>query len=311
MEPLDKSIMKLLLAAPRGFCAGVVRAIETVERALEKWGPPIYVKHQIVHNQHVVRKLEKLGAIFIENLSEVPRGGRIIYSAHGVSPAVRAEAKERGLFEVDATCGLVTRVHSAAIRFAKKGYHVILIGHRSHVETVGTAGEVPGQVTIVENIEEVEALTFSQREKLCYLTQTTLSVDDVTGIVLALVRRFPSIETLPTSSICYATTNRQEALKVIAKEADLILVVGDQTSSNSNRLREVGERFGIPAYLVNSPEEIEQSWLEKVQVIGLTAGASTPEEIVQACIAHLETLGVDTTEEAVLTREDVAFALPI
>lgn len=302
--------MKLLLAKPRGFCAGVDRAIETVERAIELWGAPIWVKHHIVHNMHVVRRLEALGAIFIEDLDEVPEGERIIYSAHGVSPQVREHAKRRNLIEIDATCGLVTRVHSAAKRYAAKGYQIILIGHCNHVEVIGTAGEAPDRTTVVESVEEVEKLPFGDDDKLFYITQTTLSLDDVKGITEALVKKYPHIETLPTTSICYATTNRQMALKDIAAEADLILVIGDPSSSNSNRLREVGQNRGIESYLINSEEEIDPKWLHKKSVVGMSAGASTPEDIVQRCIERLQELGVNTTDEVIYTEEDVLFQLP-
>lgn len=302
--------MKLLLANPRGFCAGVVRAIDTVEKALELWGAPIYVKHEIVHNRHVVDSLRQKGAIFIENLSEVPFGARLIYSAHGVSPAVREEARERGLIEIDATCGLVTRVHSATKRFAEKGYEIILIGHKNHVEIIGTAGEAPDKVTIVENEDDVDNLPFTLADKLFYITQTTLSLDDVKAITDRLKERYPTIETLPSSSICYATTNRQLALSEITEQADLILVVGDPTSSNSNRLRERAENRGVKSYLINDASEIVPSWLNGVSVIGLTAGASTPENIVQKCIERLFSLGVTEKEEVVFTTEDVFFELP-
>lgn len=302
--------MKLLLSKPRGFCAGVVRAIEIVEKALEKWGSPIYVKHEIVHNRHVVERLRNMGAIFIEDIRSVPEGARLIYSAHGVPPAVREEAKQRKLVEIDATCGLVTKVHSAARRYADKGYHIILIGHKNHVETIGTAGEAPHQTTVVEDVEDVGELTFSLQDKLFYLTQTTLSLDDVADIRDALIERYPQIETLPSSSICYATTNRQMALREITDETDLILVVGDPTSSNSNRLREVATKRGIPSYLINGPDEIKSEWMLNVSTIGLTAGASTPEDIVQACIEQLIRFGVEKVEEVVYTTEDVIFQLP-
>ncbi len=302
--------MKLLLAKPRGFCAGVDRAIETVEKALALWGAPIWVKHHIVHNRHVVRRLEEMGAVFVEDLDEVPEGGRVIYSAHGVSPEVRAHAKRRKLIEIDATCGLVTRVHSAAKRYADKGYQIILIGHKNHVEVIGTYGEAPNQTTIVETPEDVLKLSFSTEDKLFYITQTTLSLDDVKDITEALSFKYPQIETLPTSSICYATTNRQLALKEITGEADLILVIGDPASSNSNRLKELATRRGVCAYLINSFREIEKSWLDGIQTVGLTAGASTPEEIVQSCIQRLYELGVSSTEEVVFTIEDVVFQLP-
>ncbi len=302
--------MKLILSKPRGFCAGVVRAIDTVEKALELWGAPIYVKHHIVHNRHVVKRLEDKGAIFIEDVNEVPEGARLIYSAHGVSPAIRHQAQKRKLLEIDATCSLVTRVHSAAKRFAAKGYHILLIGHRNHVEIIGTAGEAPEVTTIIETVQDVENLSFSSETKLFYLTQTTLSIEDVEDITKALEKKYPSIETLPTSSICYATTNRQVAIKQIASCVDLVLVVGDPTSSNSNRLREVANHRGIQAYLVNSFQEINPSWLIRVNTIGMSAGASTPEDIVQQCIEYLITLGVTDVEEVSVVEEDVFFQLP-
>jgi 4-hydroxy-3-methylbut-2-enyl diphosphate reductase len=302
--------MKIILSRPRGFCAGVVRAIDTVEEALKKWGPPIYVKHQIVHNRHVVERLEQKGAIFIEDVAEVPRGNRLIYSAHGVSPKVRAEAKKRHLIEIDATCGLVTRVHSAAKRYAAKGYQIILIGHRSHVEIIGTAGEAPESTTIVESVADVDNLHFTKDQKLFYITQTTLSLDDVKDITDRLLAKYPHIETLPSSSICYATTNRQMALAEISEIADLILVVGDPTSSNSNRLMELGKNRGIPSYLINDENEIDPKWLVDVHTIGLTAGASTPEHIVEQCIDKLKTLGANKFEETTFTEENVFFQLP-
>ena len=302
--------MKLLLSKPRGFCAGVERAIETVERSLTLWGAPIYVKHEIVHNKHVVEDLEKKGAIFIEDLDDVPTGSRIIYSAHGISPKVREHAKKRHLIEIDATCGLVIRVHSAAKRFAAKGYQIILIGHRNHVEVIGTAGEAPDVTTIVENAEDVAHLPFTADQKLFYLTQTTLSLDDVKEIMDALHAKYPNIETLPSSSICYATTNRQLALREIVHQVDIVFVVGDPRSSNSNRLCEVARKRGIPSQLINHPEEIDPAILAGVKTIGLTAGASTPESVVQKCIEKLCQYGVRETEEVTFTEEDVFFQLP-
>lgn len=302
--------MKLLLSKPRGFCAGVERAIETVEKALVLWGAPIYVKHEIVHNRYVVEGLRAKGAVFIEDLDDVPMGARLIYSAHGVSPAVREHAKRRNLIEIDATCGLVTRVHSAVKRFANLGYHIILIGHRDHVEIIGTAGEAPDVTTIVENAEDVAKLSFPEGTKLFYITQTTLSLDDVKEITNALIYKYPDIETLPSSSICYATTNRQMALREITDQTDLILVVGDWQSSNSKRLREVASKRGIPSYLINDASEILSEWLENKKTIGLTAGASTPETIVQSCIQRLIALGVKEVEDVVYTNEDVVFQLP-
>lgn len=302
--------MKLLLSKPRGFCAGVERAIETVEKALTLWGAPIYVKHEIVHNKHVVEGLRAKGAIFIEEIDEVPVGARLIYSAHGVSPAVRDQAKQRQLIEIDATCGLVTRVHSAVKRFAAQGHQIILIGHRNHVEIIGTAGEAPEVTTIVESVEDVATLQFNQTDKLFYITQTTLSLDDVKEITEALIAKYPNIETLPSSSICYATTNRQMALREITDQTDLVLVVGDPQSSNSNRLREAASKRGIDSYLINDESEINPQWLSGVKTIGLTAGASTPESIVQRCIQRLIELGVKDVEDVVYTHEDVVFQLP-
>lgn len=302
--------MKLLLSKPRGFCAGVERAIESVEKALKIWGAPIYVKHEIVHNKHVVDGLRAKGAIFIEDVNDVPVGSRLIYSAHGVSPAVREMAQKRQLIEIDATCGLVTRVHSAVKRFANLGYQIILIGHRNHVEIIGTAGEAPEVTTIVECIEDVKNLNYSPEEKLFYITQTTLSLDDVKEITEALILKYPHIETLPSSSICYATTNRQLALREITDQTDLVLVVGDPQSSNSNRLRELAANRGIASYLINDESEIDPKWMKGVKTIGLTAGASTPEGIVQACIRKLSELGVKDVEDVVFTTEDVVFQLP-
>lgn len=302
--------MKLLLSKPRGFCAGVERAIETVEKALSLWGAPIYVKHEIVHNRYVVDGLKAKGAIFIEDLDDVPVGARLIYSAHGVSPAVREQAKSRQLIEIDATCGLVTRVHSAVKRFAGLGHQIILVGHRNHVEIIGTAGEAPDVTTIVESVEDVAKLGFDKDDKLFYITQTTLSLDDVKEITEALILKYPKIETLPSSSICYATTNRQMALREITDTTDLVLVVGDPQSSNSNRLREVASKRGIASYLINNAGEIDPSWLNGVSTIGLTAGASTPEAIVQNCIQRLIELGVKEVEDVIFTNEDVVFQLP-
>jgi 4-hydroxy-3-methylbut-2-enyl diphosphate reductase len=302
--------MKLLLSKPRGFCAGVERAIETVERALQLWGAPIYVKHEIVHNRYVVDGLKAKGAIFIENLEDVPVGARLVYSAHGVSPEVRDQAKGRSLIEIDATCGLVTRVHSAVKRFASQGYKIVLIGHRNHVEIIGTAGEAPDVTTIVESVADVYELNYPPEENLFYITQTTLSLDDVKEITDALILKYPRIQTLPSSSICYATTNRQMALREITDQTDLVLVVGDPQSSNSNRLREVASKRGIASYLINNADEIDSKWMMNVKTIGLTAGASTPETIVQTCIRRLIDLGVTDVIDVVYTNEDVVFQLP-
>lgn len=302
--------MKLLLSSPRGFCAGVERAIEIVERALKIWGAPIYVKHEIVHNRHVVDRLRDLGAVFIEDLDDVPVGAKLIYSAHGVSPVVRELAQNRDLIEIDATCPLVTKLHSASKRFASKGYQIILIGHKNHVEIIGTYGESPEVTTVVESIKDVEGLSFSKETKIFYLMQTTLSMDEVEGILKALKAKYPQAETLPSSSICFATTNRQEALKVIVEKADLILVVGDVKSSNSNRLKEIGTNRNVPSYLINHASEINPKWLEGVQTIGMSAGASTTDEIVQSCIERLKQYGVLAVEEVQHIIEDVHFEVP-
>ena len=250
------------------------------------------------------------GAVFIEDLNDVPVGARLIYSAHGVSPAVRELAKKRNLIEIDATCGLVTRVHSAVKRFAVQGYKIILIGHKNHVETIGTAGEAPEVTTIVESAADVMNLSYKPDDKLFYITQTTLSLDDVKDITEALIAKYPKIETLPSSSICYATTNRQMALREIIEETDLVLVVGDPTSSNSNRLREVASNRGVKSYLINNEQEIDPEWVKDANVIGLTAGASTPEPIVQRCIQRLIELGVTDVQDIVYTEEHVIFQLP-
>ena len=263
-----------------------------------------------MHNRHVVRELQEMGAIFIEDLNEVPEGAKLIYSAHGVSPEVRKLAKKRGHFEVDATCPLVTRVHSAVKRFAAQGYHIILIGHKKHVEVIGTMGEAPDVTTVVESVADVEALSFSKAVKLFYITQTTLSLDDVREVTGALLAKYPQIETLPSSSICYATTNRQMALKEVVHDCQLVLVVGDPQSSNSNRLVEVAKNRNVAAYLINREEEINPDWLKGVKNIGLTAGASTPEIVVQSCIERLISLGVTSVEDIEYTKEDVFFQLP-
>lgn len=302
--------MKLLLSRPRGFCAGVVRAIETVEKALEQFSAPVYVKHEIVHNRHVVERLKKMGAIFVEELDAVPEKSYLIFSAHGVSPEVRKEAERRHLKVIDATCGLVTKIHSAVKRYAALGYKIILIGHRKHVEVIGTVGEAMEATTVIETVDEVKDLPFGAEDKLFYTTQTTLSLFDVEAITTELKKRFPQIETLPSSSICYATTNRQKALEQIAKKADLILVIGDPKSSNSNRLCEVAKHVKKRAFLINSDEEIQDEWVRGVETIGMTAGASTPEDVVQHCIARLKALGVDEIEECVFVEEKVRFALP-
>lgn len=302
---------KVIVCSPRGFCAGVIRAIQTVEKALEKWGGPIYVKHEIVHNRHVVDKLRAKGAIFVEDLQEIPRNSRVIYSAHGVPPSIRQEVQERGLIAIDATCGLVTRIHSAVKMYAKKGYHIILIGKRKHVEVIGICGEAPDNITVVENLAEVESLLFSVQDPLFYVMQTTLSMDDAADIVAALKTRYPQIITLPSSSICYATQNRQGALRNILPKVEFVYVIGDPQSSNSNRLREVAARRGVVARLINSPEEISEEILHYSGNIGVTAGASTPEDVVQDCLTKLQEWIPDLEIETDLfVEEDMVFQLP-
>lgn len=302
--------MEILLAKPRGFCAGVDRAIEIVKLAIEVIGPPVYVRHEIVHNRHVVEGLRTLGARFVDKLADVPRGSVVIFSAHGVSPAVRAEARERGLQTIDATCPLVTKVHLEAIRYAREGYNLVLIGHRGHVEVEGTMGEVPGRMWLVSTPDEVDVLELPNPEKAAYLTQTTLSIDDTMLVVEALKRRFPGIEGPRKDDICYATTNRQNAVKKIVVEADVILVVGAPESSNSNRLVEVAQARGVRAYLVESAEDINPDWLRDVRRVGLTAGASAPESLVSRVVDRLFELGGTSVRELELVKEDVTFALP-
>ncbi|CEM10222.1 unnamed protein product [Vitrella brassicaformis CCMP3155] len=302
--------IKLVLTNPRGFCEGVVRAIDTVEEALKLWGPPIYVKHEIVHNRIVCDRLKNKGVIFIEDLNEVPEGEKIIYSAHGIPPEVRDVAKQRNLMEVDATCPLVTKVHVYAKRKAKEGYHIILIGHADHVETIGTKGEAPDQTTIVESVQDVMNLPFTENDKLFYATQTTLSMDDCKDIVAALKLRYPHVESIPSGSICFATTNRQGAMREVVEQSDLALVVGDQMSSNSKRLRETAELRNVKGKLIQGPDDIREEWLDGVKTITLTAGASTPEDVVQRVVDRLKELGVTQTEEFVFAEENVNWKLP-
>ena len=302
--------MKVLLAAPRGFCAGVDRAIEIVEMALEVYGAPIYVRHEIIHNEHVVRRLREQGAIFTDELSDVPVGSNLVFSAHGVSPAVRAEADLRNLNVIDATCPLVTKIHLEVHKFLKRGYGIFYIGHRGHVETEGTLGEAPGKLILVTHEDEVADLPEPAEEKLIYLTQTTLSIDETRGIVDALRRRFPRLSNPPSSDICYATQNRQDAVKQLAKSADVVLVVGSRTSSNSRSLRQVAELHGARAYLIDGAENITDEMVAGANVVGVTAGASAPEDIVQGVIAELRQRGAEDVEEFVLLKEDVEFKLP-
>src|SRR3954467_1072771 len=286
--PVSGSGKKIILLKPRGFCAGVVRAIDVVRIALDLYGAPIYVRKEIVHNRHVVDALRRAGAVFVEELSEVPEGARVIFSAHGVSPAVRAEAKERRLQVIDATCPLVTKVHLEAVRFAKQGYTIILIGHRDHDEVIGTLGEAPQNTILVSDVEDVDRLQIKDPERMVYLTQTTLSLDETQDIVRRLLERFPKVVGPKTQDICYATENRQLAVKAVAPLCQALLVVGSQNSSNSRRLVEVCEKSGIPAYLLDDKSEIKAEMLEGVETLAVTAGASAPEHLVQELISYLQ-----------------------
>ena len=301
---------EVLLASPRGFCAGVDRAIEIVELALELYGKPVYVRHEIVHNRRVVEELRAKGAIFLEDLSQVPNGALLIFSAHGVSPEVRAEAARRGLRTLDATCPLVTKVHVEALRRAKSGYQIVLVGHRGHVEVEGTLGHAPDCMHLVETVADVERLALSPSDRIAVLTQTTLSVDDTRAILAALRERFPEIHLPAKDDICYATQNRQNAVQVVAQKADLVLVVGAPSSSNSNRLVEVARARGTRAQLVESSEDIDPAWLADVACIGVTAGASTPQALVSEVIDRLAGLGCASVTEIKLVEENVHFALP-
>lgn len=301
---------KLFLAQPRGFCAGVHRAIATVERALANFGKPIYVRHEIVHNTHVVDSLRQKGAVFIEELSEVPDGSTLIFSAHGVSKAIEHEAKERGFRIFDATCPLVTKVHMEVFMMRQEGREIIVIGHSGHPEVEGTMGQSDLGMYLVESVEDVNKLQVENPEKLAYVSQTTLSVDDTKDIIAAIKTRFPAIIEPQKADICYATTNRQEAVKQLAEKTTLIIVVGSPSSSNSNRLREVAQRKGVTSYMVDSAAEINPEWLEKHSVIGVTAGASAPEVLVQEVIDKLQEYGVATIEELDGITENLSFPVP-
>jgi 4-hydroxy-3-methylbut-2-enyl diphosphate reductase len=302
--------IRVLLAKPRGFCAGVERAIEIVERALTLYGPPVYVRHEIVHNKHVVASLRAKGAIFVEELNEVPEGAVSIFSAHGVSTEVEEEAKRRNLPVIDATCPLVTKVHKEGRNHARKGREVILIGHAGHPEVEGTQGRIPGGVHLVSSADDVPALQVRDPDQLAYVTQTTLSVDDTRDIIEALKARFPKILGPDVNDICYATQNRQQAVRDLAHAVDLLLVVGAQNSSNSNRLREIGAEIGIPSYLIDDARGLDPEWLRGVRTVGVTAGASAPEELVQNLIARLSELGAVSVEELAGVEEHMQFKLP-
>jgi len=308
----EQEVMRVILAEPRGFCAGVDRAIAVVEQAIERFGAPVYVRHEIVHNKYVVENLRDKGAVFINEVDDAPDGALLIFSAHGVSKAVQKAARERDVQVIDATCPLVTKVHMELIRHYRAGDQVILIGHAGHPEVEGTMGQAPeGAVLLVATPADVDALLVEDESKLAYVTQTTLSVDDTRDVVLALQNRFPSIQGPKRDDICYATTNRQEAVKAMSEDCDVVLVIGSKNSSNSNRLREVAERQGAHAYLVDTADDIDEAWLNGAKCIGVTAGASAPEELVQGLLARLHELGADTNVQRLKTAEEnVIFILP-
>ena len=308
---MTRAPLRVLVASPRGFCAGVERAIEIVELALRHVGPPVYVRHEIVHNTHVVADLEAKGAVFVEDLADVPRGAMVVFSAHGVAPQVRAEAAERGLDALDATCPLVTKVHLEATDFAEQGYSILLIGHEGHQEVIGTMGHAPASIHLVETPEDVDAVEVPDPSKVAYLSQTTLSVDETTGVIAAIRRRFPLARGPRGDDICYATQNRQDATKVLAGRADLVLVVGSRTSSNSNRMVDVARALGTPAHLVDDASEIDDAWLEEVDTVGLTSGASAPEALVGGVLDRLRASDRGAEIEVLdVVHEDVHFALP-
>ena len=310
LEDKDLTTNQVLLLKPRGFCAGVVRAIDIVQIALDTFGAPIYVRKEIVHNSYVVTDLAKKGAIFVNELDEVPEGCRVIYSAHGVSPAVRTRARERGLKVIDATCPLVTKVHVEAIKFAKQGYSLVLVGHRDHEEVEGTQGEAPEVTQVVSTVEEVEALVVPDPNKVAYLTQTTLSLDEARTMIEALTIKFPNIVGPHAQDICYATENRQTAVKNVAHAADLVPVVGSRNSSNSNRLVEVSEKLGTRSFLIDKAEDIQPDWLQGVSKVAVTAGASAPEVLVQEVVSFLHERGYGDAREVEVMPENVRFGLP-
>jgi 4-hydroxy-3-methylbut-2-en-1-yl diphosphate reductase len=301
---------KLLLAAPRGYCAGVDRAVQTVERALELQGPPVYVRKEIVHNKHVVEQLRARGAIFVDSETEVPEGKTVIFSAHGVSPAVHANAAARRLETIDATCPLVTKVHVEAKKFAAEGYTIVLVGHQGHEEVEGTMGEAPESIVLIESEDDVDRLEVEDPERVAYLTQTTLSVDETDRIIRRLRERFPSITGPKSDDICYATTNRQLAVRQMARECDLVLVIGSRNSSNSNRLVEVARDHGAASYLIDNESQVSEEWLEGVRVVGITSGASAPEELVQRLVGFFRARGTQDVSEFQVVQEDVRFMLP-
>jgi 4-hydroxy-3-methylbut-2-enyl diphosphate reductase len=301
---------KLLLASPRGYCAGVDRAVQTVERALELYGAPVYVRKEIVHNKHVVEELRERGAIFVDSEQEVPEGSTVVFSAHGVAPSVHAGARELRLRTIDATCPLVTKVHVEAKRFAADGYTIVLIGHEGHEEVEGTMGEAPDRIVLVQSEEDVDSLELDDPQKVAYITQTTLSVDETVSIIKRLKQRFPAIVGPRTDDICYATTNRQAAVKQLARACDLVLVIGSRNSSNSNRLVEVAREHGASSHLIDNERQVEDEWLDGMRVVGITSGASAPEGLVQRLVEFFRARGNPIVEELEVIREDVRFMLP-
>jgi 4-hydroxy-3-methylbut-2-enyl diphosphate reductase len=302
--------MKVILAAPRGFCAGVNMAIESLDLAIRAFGTPIYVYHEIVHNKYVVDTFRAKGAVFVDDLADVPPGATLLFSAHGVSPEVRRVARERRLRAIDATCPLVTKVHIEAVRFAREGYTILLIGHEGHDETIGTMGEAPQAMSLVESVEDADRLEFRPDAKLAYLTQTTLSVDDANRIIQRLKQRFPQLVGPPKEDICYATQNRQEAVRMLAHEADLVLVLGSQNSSNSQRLKEIALEAAVPAKLIDGAGDLDERWFDGVETVVITAGASAPESVVEECIEYLKRRYDARIESRALRLEDVHFPLP-
>ncbi|HEY6670941.1 MAG TPA: 4-hydroxy-3-methylbut-2-enyl diphosphate reductase [Solirubrobacterales bacterium] len=305
-----RSPSRVLLAAPRGYCAGVDRAVQTVERALELYGEPVYVRKEIVHNKHVVGKLEERGAIFVEEETEVPEGEMVVFSAHGVAPSVHANAAKRRLRTIDATCPLVTKVHVEARKFAKDGYTIVLIGHEGHEEVEGTTGEAPDRTMLVQTEADVDALEVEDPNRIAYITQTTLSVDETSSIIARLREKFPNAVGPKTDDICYATTNRQSAVKELARECDLVLVIGSTNSSNSNRLVEVAREHGAASHLIDNHLQVDEAWLEGVEVVGITSGASAPEELVERLVAFFRERGATDISELRTVDEDVRFMLP-
>src|SRR3954449_10681992 len=301
---------KLLLAAPRGYCAGVDRAVQTVERALELYGPPVYVRKEIVHNKHVVEQLRARGAVFVDQETEVPEGQTVVFSAHGVAPGVHAGAEARSLKTIDATCPLVTKVHVEAKKFAATGYTIVLIGHAGHEEVEGTMGEAPDHIVLIETEEDVERLEVDDPDKIAFISQTTLSVDETSAIILKLRERFPNITGPRTDDICYATTNRQMAVRQMAPHCDLVLVIGSANSSNSNRLVEVARDHGADAHLIDNESQVREEWLDGKRVVGITSGASAPEELVQRLVAFFRERGTEDVAEFEVVSEDVRFMLP-